>query len=113
MITDKQFDIEIECGADYYLQVYLKDEFELPVDLTDATVTAHLREFPESRDHIPFNVTHYGENGVINISMSHANTAKIGYTRGVYDVFVETESSRDRVLWGKVAIFPSVTKESE
>lgn len=112
-MKDKQYDIQIECGADYNSQIILKDPSESPVDLSNAVVTAQLREFPESRDYIPFIATHYGESGIINLHIPHRVTEHIGYTRGVYDVFVETETSKDRVMWGKVLICPSVTKGEE
>ena len=111
MIIAKQYDINIESGADFFHQFRLRDDEENLVDLTGATVTAQLREYSEAQDYFLFTATHNGEGGTVFLTMPHESTAAIGYTAGYYDVFVDyPDETREKVLWGQVVISPAVTR---
>ena len=103
------YDIVLEAGADFSMTFALTDPEEEPVDLTGCTLKAQLREFPESNIVYDFTVTHNNEGGIVVMSMPRSSTELIGFTAGVYDVFL-TGSSKDKVLWGKARIIPNVTR---
>lgn len=114
IIDPKQLDITIECGADFSLNAAIRNSEDALVDLTGCTVTAQLREYPEAYDYIGFTCTHNGQGGQITVSMSHAITSKVGYSDGVYDVFISFPSGAvDKVLWGKAEIIPAITRIGE
>lgn len=111
MIEGKQLDIIIECGADFSLYFLVRDSENALVDLTGAVVSAHLREYAEAQDYFAFTATHNGAGGKVTLTMPHEDTAEIGYTRGVYDVFIDfPDETRLKYLWGNVEIDPEVTK---
>lgn len=110
-INPKQFDITIECGADFSLNMAIRNSEDALVDLTGCTVSAQLREYPEASDYIAFTATHNGEGGKITLSMAHESTAQVGYSAGYYDCFVTfPDTSVQKVLWGEVTVIPAVTK---
>lgn len=107
-------DIVIDCAGDFGMSFTLRDEEGDLIDLTGAVVTAQLREFPESLDHFDFSCSHNGQGGQVVIGMSWRVTAKIPYTRGVYDVFVDfPNDTRKKYLKGKVEIYHNVTEPRE
>ena len=104
-------DIVIDSAADFGLNAVIENPDMDTYDLTDAVVSAQLREFPESRDCFDFVCNHNGEGGRIEISMPWHTTRKIPYTKGVYDVFITfPNNTRLKVLKGKVDIIPNVTE---
>lgn len=107
-----QVNITIEAGADFNdLSFTILDEDENVIDLTGATVRSHLREFPESNEYLPFTCEHNGEGGKVTLYMSAEDTAKIGYTKGVYDVFIQyANDAVEKILQGDVYVIPAVTR---
>ena len=106
-----QLNLTIESGADFILNFTITDEDEAVVDLTGSTVRSQIREFPESNEYMPFTCIHNSEGGMVTLSMSGADTAKIGYTRGVYDVFIQyANDAIEKILQGDVHIIPAVTR---
>lgn len=110
-MNTKVLNIVIEKGADFYKSFTVTDDEDNAVDLTGATVTAHLREYAEADEYIAFTATHNGAGGKVTLTMPHEDTAQIGYTQGVYDVFVEfPDESVEKYLMGEVTIIPAVTR---
>ena len=110
-ISTKILDIIIECGADFTMNSIVRDDTDALIDLTGATVTAHLREYAEASDYFAFTATHNGAGGKVTLSMNHENTAQIGYSRGVYDVFIVfPDETTEKYLMGDVTVIPAVTK---
>ena len=111
MIEEKQHNINIEKFADFSLTFTLTDSAGEAIDLTGATITAAIREFPESSDYTEFNIETGDTSGVITISMTNETTTEIGWTYGYYDVFVTfADGIVWRVLWGRVNVIPAVTR---
>lgn len=110
-ITTKQCNITIECGADFYMHFVVRNDEDALVDLTGATVSAQLREYAEAVDYFDFTATNNGAGGKVTLTMPFEDTAQIGYTSGVYDVFVTfPDSSVEKYMMGDVTIDPNVTK---
>lgn len=110
MIT-RNYDITIESGEDFLLTLWTSDDEGNPIDLTGATISAQLREYPEAAEYKQFTIEHNGEGGVILLTMPHEDTADIAYTSGVYDVFVTPSGGTVmKVMMGDATITPSVTK---
>lgn len=110
-MNTKVQNIVIEKGADFYMSFRVTDDEDNVVDLTGATVTAHLREYAEADEYIAFTTTHNGAGGKVTLTMPHEDTAQIGYTQGVYDVFVEfPDESVEKYLMGEVTVIPAVTR---
>lgn len=107
----KYWDINIDKGGDFSLTFTTYDEGSTPVDLTGATVSATLREYPEGTDQTPFVCTHNGVGGQIAISMAHEATGALGYTYGWYDVKVTFPNNTvEEVMHGKAFITANVTR---
>lgn len=102
------YDITIHKGSDYHIDFLTEDDDGTPISVEDFTVEAHLREYPESNEYLEFTGT-ADETG-IHLDMSHSDTAKIGYTRGYYDIFLLDSDSREKFARGKAIIIPEVTR---
>ena len=110
-MNSKKLDIVLETGIDFRMPFTLYDNNGNIIDLSGATVDAQLRQYEESTDYFPFEVTHNGKGGRILMSMSHDLTAKIPYTTGVYDVRVTfSDGFIAKPMEGEVAIVPSATR---
>ena len=110
-ITTKQLDITVECGADFYMSFLVRDDGDALVDLTGATVSAHLREYAEAQDYFAFTAVHNGAGGKVTLTMPHEDTSQIGYSAGVYDVFVTfPDTTVEKYMMGSVTVEPNVTK---
>lgn len=102
------YNITIQKRGDYHIDFLTEEDDGTPIDVSGITVESHLREFPESNEYLPFTGT-ADETG-IHLDMPHAVTAKIGYTRGYYDVFVSENGSREKFAIGIAKIIPEVTR---
>ena len=110
-MSDNRLDITIECGADFALSFLVRDDEGTLIDLTGATVEAQVREYAEAADYFAFTAVHNGQGGRVSLSMPHEVTASIGFSRGVYDVFIDyPDESREKYLMGDVTVIPEVTK---
>ena len=109
----KYFDINIDSGGDFTFSFTIYDEGSTPIDLTNAVVSAQLREYPEGTETTDFVCTHNGAGGQITVSMAHEATAAIGYSYGWYTVQVTFLNGHiEEILHGKAFITASVTRLS-
>ena len=107
----KKVDIVIDAGDDFIMPFTLYDFNNNIVDLTGATIEAHLRQCAEDRDYIPFEVFHNGKGGRITIKMFAWFTGQIPYSSGVYDVAVNfPNGTRLKPLKGDVSIVAGSTR---
>lgn len=113
MGEDNKYNILIECGATFVLPFIWYDSDGVPYDLTGSTVTAQLREYSGAQDYYEFICTHNGAGGRIVLTLPKEETAKISYSYGCYDVFVDLPSGdRQSPLYGDAKIRDHVTKPS-
>ena len=107
----RMYDIEIHCGEDYTQTLTIRDDDVNLMDLTGAEVYAQMRETSESNDYFEFDCTHNNDGGKILIRMSNVETEKIPFTRGVYDVILETPTEVTCLIYGHAEIIPTVTRK--
>ena len=105
------FDINIHAGADFRLTFYMRDPEGNLIDLTGSVIQAQLKPFPESLQHIDFDVEHNGAGGRCQLSLSKAATEQIDFDKGVYDVMITfPDENRKKVLYGNAKVIPAVTR---
>ena len=102
------YDITIQKKGDYHIDFLTEEDDGTPIDVSGYTVESHLREFPESNEYLEF--TGIADETGIHLDMAHSDTAKIGYTRGYYDVFVSENGNREKFAMGRARIIPEVTR---
>jgi len=112
-MADK-YNILIESGSDFALPFTWKDDNGEPYNLTNAIVTANLREYAEAYDYFEFTCTHNGTGGRITITLPHETTSQIPFTYGVYDVKVELPDGTIKYpLSGDARIRAGITKSND
>lgn len=111
MVKKKQHDIRIKQGEDFTLAFVVRDTDGNAVNLTGASVTAQLREYPENGDQYDFTCRHNNAGGRVTMTMPKELTSIIAYSYGTYDVFVTyANGTVENVLWGRVFIISEVTR---
>jgi hypothetical protein len=111
-----EYDITIEQGSGFSLQlVYEAPEGSL-VDFTGSTARLHARLKFSSADTLFELTTENGgieltENGEITLSMSAAQTAALTFSRGVYDLEIVPPSGEPyKIIKGSVFLAREVTR---
>lgn len=101
----------IDQGADYSTSVNLMDDNDNVIDLTGYTANAQIRKTYSSSNAVNFGITIEAANGVLVLSLTHAQTANMTPGRFVYDVIVtDVANVASRVVEGIVTLTPRVTK---
>ena len=114
------YDIIINQGDDYSLQMIISDSNEVPIDITGYKFTCKVRETAESQEIITEAecVIHDAKNGILNINFSSSDTGNID-TDGEY--YEETNSyyydvqqtningQKERIIQGKFIVSPGVS----
>jgi len=105
----------LEQGASFNTSIVLDDVAGEAFNLQSYSASSQMRKsYYSSNAAATFTVTTGNDPtlGVITISLDSANTANIYPGRYVYDVYLNNQSSRIRVLEGIVNVTPQVTKTS-
>ncbi len=89
------FNITIDAGEDYILEIEYEDNDNNVIDMRGWYVEAQLREFAEDCEAIDF-VGIAGVSGV-QLQLSHEQTEMIGYSHGKWDVFIIDPDHNTRV----------------
>lgn len=113
-----EFPIIVQQGADFSLPIQLENEDGTPRDLTGFTGEAQIRPTPEATGAPLANMSSTNGGIVIDalagtiLMFMSANTT-MGFPApwcGFYDLFIFSDTSTEKVLWGPVNIMPRVTK---
>ena len=117
-----KYNIDIEQGADFNLNLAYKDSAGTVMNLNGYTARMKIKDSPvgsviastESSDS-PLNTltpaTSNGSSGTnITITMTATNTANLDFEDAVYDLELVTGSNVDRVIEGKVRLSKEITK---
>ncbi len=111
------YDITIEQGATFQLNLIWKDSAGVPIDLTGYTAKMQVRQRYASDDAVlslsttAGTIVLGGVAGTINITGPAADTAAITIKQGVYDVELTSAGGIvTRLIEGCVAISPEVTR---
>ena len=83
----KNYTIEIKRGADYNLELQLKDDNDNPIDLSNYTWKGQIRERPESTLAYDFEITTVPALGMVSLYIPASMTADIMFSDGKYDLF--------------------------
>ena len=114
------YDIIINQGDDYSLQMIISDSKEAPIDITGYKFTCKVRKTAESQEIITEAkcVIHDAQNGILNINFSSSDTGNID-TDGeyyeetnsyYYDVQqTNTNGQKERIIQGKFIVSPGVS----
>ena len=103
------YDITIHAGTDYAIDFDYTDDDEVSVDVSGWSVEAQIREFTESLNAIAFDCT--TDASGYHLTMDSEKTAKIMFSRGVYDVFITDLSGiRSKLIQGHAAIIHGATR---
>lgn len=110
------YDIEIDAGATFQLQVLWKDSDGDLINLTGYSARMHIRRTVEAEDidvelASGSGITLGGTAGTIDIEIDDATTSGLSGSY-VYDLELESGSGVvDRVIQGAVTVNPEVTRE--
>lgn len=107
-----RFDLRIDQGATFGLDIECQDENSQPVDLTGYRAAAQIR-FRHSDDNAAavFLCTVSAELGVVNLELNAAQTAALARTSGVWDCeLTAPDGTVSRLAEGKVSVSPEVTR---
>lgn len=109
------YDIIIEQGVTFQLNLTWKDSTGSPVNLTGYSARMQVRETYESEDTLvslvsPADITLGGALGTILITIPAATTGPLSFVEGVYDLELITGSNVTRLLQGKATISREVTR---
>lgn len=112
-----KYDIVIEKGTDYSLELTWKDSEGSPIDLTGYTARMQVRPSVMSPEVLleatteNGNMTLGGTSGGITIAFSNVETTPVDKNSGVYDLeIVSPTGSVKRLLEGGVTLKPEVTR---
>ncbi len=114
-MTAAVYDITIEQGATFTMNLTWRDESNALVDLTGYTARMQVRKDIASSQTLlsltsGSGITLGGAAGTISITASAATTAAIAATSGVYDLELVSGSTVTRLLQGNVTISKNVTR---
>lgn len=115
-IIYKPYEININRAATFIRYFIYTDSEGNPFDLTNYTIYAQLREFPESADAIDFTVTESGITGYFSISLSAEETSQINFTVGYYDVYMVYDfdhTNVQKIIGGQANCYKDVTHINE
>jgi hypothetical protein len=106
------FDMIMLAGADYKLDVFLKQPSGTALDITGYTYTAQFRSgpFPSGILFAQYSTVNYGATGGIAIKLSRAQTTALSGKTGVWDLKQMASGFVSYVLSGKAVVRPMVTQ---
>jgi hypothetical protein len=109
-------ELSIDKGTDVTVQLELEDTSGNPKNLTNYTVAGKVKRNYNSSTSTPFTaeIKAPATGGVVNLSLTNAQTNTFKAGRYVYDVeisFVDSDSQTvvERILEGQIEVTPSVT----
>ncbi len=106
----KRYDLTIDQGATYPIDIECQDENGDSIVLTGVTPRAHIRySYADESPAAIFTASISGN--TVSLSLSASQTAALTRTYGVWDCELEFDDGTvQRLLEGKVAVRPEATK---
>lgn len=111
----KQFDIDIEQGATFFLTITYKNSIGVPIDLTGYKARMQIRDPATGKKWADATTENsritVSALGVISVSISHLETQEMKGEIGVYDLFIETPTADvvTKLIYGDVKNTKAVT----
>ena len=110
-------DISIDQGSDVTLKLELTNENGIAKDLTGFTAASKIRRTHSNDSATSFSVMFQAPrtSGIINLTLTNAQTSSFTGKRYVYDVEITNQDSNannlvERILEGQIIVNPSVTR---
>ena len=107
------YNLNITQGSDFDIRLAAKDENGSPIDLTAYSVSGHAKhKFSDASnllDLSPSRVDSFYESGYIDIKIPAATSKTLPIVQGVYDVEIYSGTYHQKIIQGRVNIFPEVT----
>ena len=106
----KRYDIRIDQGSTFILNIRLRDEDDEVISLSGCTAQAMIRyNYSDASAAATFETSI--NNNIITLTLTDESSSVLSKTIGVWDCEVTwTDGSVSRVIEGKVHISPEVTK---
>lgn len=111
------YDITIEQGADFFINLTYKDDTGSPIDLTGYSARMQVREDYSSATALVDATTGNGDitlggvSGSIDIHIPASVTGALNFDTGKYDIeIVDASGVVTRLLQGSVVLSPEVTR---
>lgn len=103
--------LTIEQGADFQINLTVRNKDGSPLNLLGYTASSHLRKHYSSTTSYPFIVTFIDRiNGRISLEMSDTVTGTLTEGRYVYDIYIEsTNGKKTKVVYGMAIVSPGVS----
>lgn len=111
-MTSTVYDITIDAGGDYDIQLLWKDDLDNPINLTGYIGGMKIKESLTSSTSIDCSsyITTNGEDGTIDINIPASVTSTILFSVGIYDLELYSSLGKTyKLLRGKIFINPEVT----
>ena len=105
---------KIDQGSDWSTEVTAKDSAGAVIDLSNHTITSHMRKnYTSTVSTAITGTTVNASAGTLTLNLTSAVSAAMKSGYYYYDVEVTTGSTVTRILEGKIHLRPEVTKVSE
>lgn len=107
-----RYDLLIDQGASFALDIVCQDESESPMDLTGYSAAAQIRyAHADPAPAAVFSVVVVPELGVVSLSLGAGQTAALSKPQGFWDCeLTAPDGSVQRLAGGRVGVSPEVTK---
>lgn len=107
------YNLNLTQGSDFDIRLAAKDENGSPIDLTAYSVSGHAKyRYSDSStllDLSPSRVDGYYASGYIDINIPASTSKALPVVQGVYDVEIYSGNYHQKVVHGRINIFPEVT----
>jgi hypothetical protein len=106
-----QYDILIEKRADFSLPLLLTNASGSPFNLSGVTLTGQVRRVFDNALQAVFNYSVLNSGSAsVTLSLSSTQTSAIDSSPSFYDIFLDTTSGSERILYGAADIDKNVTQ---
>lgn len=107
------YNLNLTQGSDFNIRLAAKDENGSPIDLTAYSVSGHAKHKYSDASNLvdlsPSRVNGYYASGYIDIKIPASTSKSLPVSQGVYDVEIYSGDYHQKVVHGKINIFPEVT----
>lgn len=113
-MTAQNYDIEIEQGSAFRLELQLKQPDGEPLNLASCSAASQIRKSARSKTAIVDFTTEIlspSADGKLVLSLTHTQTADMNFSKALYDVEVTFSTGEiRRLLMGSVRLSPEITR---
>lgn len=100
----------IDQGTDYSTSITLTNDEGGVIDLAGYTANAQIRKTYSSSNSVAFAVTVAEASGILTLALTANQSANMTPGRFVYDVLIDSGTTKSRIVEGIVTLTPRVTQ---